>query len=231
MLIVVLPAYNEVQALPRLLARFREVASRLPQPFRILVVDDGSSDGTAAAAQAADSPEAPVQLIRHDRNRGLCAALDTGFRAAVQQATAEDDLLVTMDSDDTHPPDLILKMLEARAAGAELVIASRFRPGAEWHGKSWDRVLFSYTVSTLFRTIYPIRGVRDYTCGYRLCTARLMRQGYDRWGDTLFDKDTSFAGVLDLLLKLMQFRPRVAEVPLALHYDRKPTPSKMQVVR
>jgi dolichol-phosphate mannosyltransferase len=121
-------------------------------------------------------------------------------------------------------------MLERARAGHDLVIASRFRPGAEWHGKTWDRVLFSYGVSWLFRILFPIGGVRDYTCGYRLYRRELLQAAYDRWGDG-FLAEGSFACMLDILLKVSRLKPRVTEVPLVLHYDRKPGPSKMQVAR
>ena len=111
-----------------------------------------------------------------------------------------------------------------------VVIASRFRPGAEWHGLSWDRRLFSYGVSFLFRAVWPMAGVRDYSCGYRAYRAGVIRAAYARWGDD-FVNEPSFACMPDVLWKVSRLQPRFSEVPLSLHYDRKPGPSKMQVYR
>ena len=227
MIVTVLPAYNEAEALPPLLGRFQEIAGALDH--RIIVVDDGSTDGTAQAVEAFRDAAVPVEIVRHPKNRGLGAAVDTGLRAALARTT-DGDFIVTMDADDTHPPSHIPAMLERARAGHDLVIASRFEPGAEWHGKTWDRVLFSYGVSWLFRILFPIRGVRDYTCGYRLYRRELVHAAYDRWGDR-FLAERSFACMLDILLKMSRLRPRVVEVPLVFHYDRKPGPSKMQVAR
>ncbi len=230
MIVVVLPAYNEVVAIPRLLGRLRAVAAALSEPLRCVVVDDGSSDGTAAAAEREGSLTMPVDVVRHQHNRGLHGALDTGLRAAVA-ACKPDDWIVTMDADDTHPPDLIPRMLQAASAtGAGVVIASRFREGAEWHGLSWDRVLFSHGVSGIFRMAWSLRGVRDYTCGYRAYRAGLVAQAYDRWGDG-FVNEPSFACMPDVLWKVSRLGPVICEVPLMLHYDRKPGVSKMNVVR
>lgn len=230
MILVVLPAYNEAVATPLLLSRLREVARQSREPIRCLLVDDGSTDGTAAAAEREHGEALPVTVIRHDRNRGLHGSLDTGLRAAVA-ACAPTDWIVTMDADDTHPPDLIpLMMAAARDRQASVVIASRFQPGAEWHGLSWDRRLFSYTVSALFKVMWPLKGVRDYTCGYRAYRAELVAAAYQRWGDLLVNEQ-SFACMPDVLWKISRLRPRFAEVPLSLHYERKPGPSKMQVLR
>jgi dolichol-phosphate mannosyltransferase len=228
MIVVVLPAYNEAAALPRLLQRMQETTARLNQPLAVVVVDDGSTDGTAEAARRWTGAMR-VDLVQHARNRGLHAALDSGFRAALAIA-GDGDWILTMDADDTHPPDLIPKMLARAEQGAEVVIASRFQSGAEWHGLKWDRVLFSYGVSWMFRAAWPLRHVRDYTCGYRLYRASLVRRAYDLFGSG-FVNEPSFACMPDVLWKVSRLKPKFAEVPLSLHYDRKPGASKMNVSR
>jgi dolichol-phosphate mannosyltransferase len=229
-ILVVLPAYNEVEAMPRLLARLREVARVHPEPIRCLVVDDGSADGTAAAAEREHGEALPVEVVRHQQNRGLHGSLDTGLRTAMARC-ASSDWIVTMDADDTHPPDLIPGMIAAAGrTGAAVAIASRFQPGAEWHGLSWDRKLFSYVVSWMFRIVWTIRGVRDYTCGYRAYRASVIAAAYERWGAVLVN-ETSFACMPDVLWKVSRLDPGFCEVPLSLHYERKPGPSKMQVLK
>lgn len=229
MIVVALPAYNEAEALPRLLERMRGTAAELDQPLRVVVVDDGSADDTAAAAERESRAAMPVEVVRHDRNRGLHGALDTGFQAALAR-TGAGDWVLTMDADDTHPPNLISAMLEKGRAGADVVIASRFQPGAQWFGLSWDRLLFSKGVSWLFRIWWPMPNVRDYTCGYRLYRADLLRRAYETYGDD-FVSEPSFACMPDVLWKVSRLRPVFAEVPLSLHYDRKPGASKMNVGR
>ena len=230
MIVLVLPAFNEAEATPRLLGRVRDVARTSAEKFRCVVVDDGSADDTAAAAERENSELMPVTVVRHPSNRGLHGALDTGLRTAVSLCAPE-DWIVTMDADDTHPPDLIPSMLAAAASqNADVVIASRFQPGAEWFGLSWDRLLFSYTVSWMFRAVWPLRNVRDYTCGYRAYRAGVISNAYQKWGDQLVN-EPSFACMPDVLWKVSRLRPRFAEVPLSLHYDRKPGPSKMNVFR
>jgi dolichol-phosphate mannosyltransferase len=137
---------------------------------------------------------------------------------------------VTMDADDTHPPSLIPGMIARGKSGADVVIASRFRHGAEWHGGAWNRALFSYGVSWLFRVWWPMRGVRDYTCGYRAYRSDVIRKAYERYGDS-FVSEPSFACMPDVLWKVSRLDVTMAEVPLLLFYDRKPGVSKMNVSR
>ena len=158
-----------------------------------------------------------------------CMAPSTLACVGRQLSCREDDWVVTMDADDTHPPRLIRDMVAA-GQGAEIVIASRFQPGAVWHGRTWDRILFSYGVSWLFRAMWPMPSVRDYTCGYRAYRAGLLQRAWKHWGDALVS-EPSFACMPDLLWKLSRLQPAIREVPLELHYDRKPGPSKMQVAR
>ena len=99
---VVLPAYNEEQDLPPLLDRIGWALGNTKNAFQILVVDDGSTDRTAAVAEAA-AEKLPIRLLKHSRNKGLGAAIRTGL----QEASREDGAVITMDADNSHDPALI----------------------------------------------------------------------------------------------------------------------------
>lgn len=228
---VVLPAYNEAEALPRLLHRIADTsAAHFAQcPLHVLVVDDGSADDTAAQAQrvaTARADDLRLELIQHPTNRGLGEAIKTGLLAALARAQSSDDVIVTMDSDDTHIPALILRMKQLVEEGSDLVIASRYQPGARMVGIPWYRQLFSNTLSLLFRLTYPIPGARDYSCGYRAYRAGALRAALARFGDQLFI-ERGFTCMVDLLIKLHAAGAVVNEVPMILRYDRKPGPTKM----
>ncbi|MGH7785657.1 MAG: glycosyltransferase, partial [Candidatus Binatia bacterium] len=160
---------------------------------------------------------------------GLGAALRDGLGAALARAAA-DDVVVTMDADDTHAPDLIPAMLAQLDAGADVVIASRFVRGASVLGVPAGRRALSRAASWLLRLRRPTRGVRDYTCGYRAYRVSLLRAATAQYGDQLI-AEAGFQCMLALLLRLRAMRARFAEVPLVLHYDRKRGVSKMDVAR
>ncbi len=225
---LVLPAFNEADSLPPLLDAIRAALEPAGIPYGVIVVDDGSSDGTGRAAGQA-SFHMPVELVTHEVNQGLAAALRTGLNAALARC-GPDDVVVTMDSDNTHPPRLIAEMLIKIRSGSDVVIASRFQPGARVVGVPASRNLYSQAARWLFQIMFPIRGVRDYTCGFRAYRAEALRQATEKFGDALIS-ETGFSCMADLLLKLRRLPLEMSEVPLELRYDRRGAGSKMRVLR
>lgn len=222
-----LPAYNEAENLAPLLDRVR-LAWWGRIPFRVLLVDDGSRDGTVAVAVAA-ARQIPVEIVRHERNRGLAAAIRTGIQEVCRRA-ADRDVIVTMDADNSHPPELVGLMLERLQAGYDLVIASRFVRGGKEEGVPWKRRALSRAAGLVFRCVFPIRGVRDYTTGFRAYRAALLKELCRLHGDRLIES-TAFSVMTEILLKASALRPRIIEVPLVLRYDFKSGPSKMRLGR
>ncbi|HVT29437.1 MAG TPA: glycosyltransferase family 2 protein [Lacipirellulaceae bacterium] len=225
---VALPAYNEQSSLPPLLDAIQSALEPANIPYRVIVVDDGSRDHTAQLAREASS-RMPVELVMHKQNQGLAAAIRTGLTTAVEQCGL-DDVIVTMDCDNTHPPRLIPLMLAQIKAGSDVVIASRFQPGAKVIGVPKSRILYSLGAKWMFQILFPIRGVRDYTCGYRVYRADVLRQALNKYGNRLIT-ETGFSCMADLLLKLRQLPLNMSEVPLELRYDNRGNESKMRVVR
>lgn len=228
-----LPAYNEEESLEPLLHSLNSVLSQIKNPYEIIVVDDGSVDDTAAIASRL-SYDLPVRLISHEVNQGLAGALRTGLKAAVE-SSSPGDLILTMDSDNTHPAGLIPRMLQSIQEGHDVVIGSRFQPGARVIGVPFDRVLLSIAAKFVFQILLPIRGVRDYTCGFRVYRAEVIAAAQRHYGEN-FVSEKGFSCMVDVLLKLRKLRIDggqivMGEVPMILRYDRKGGASKMQVLK
>jgi dolichol-phosphate mannosyltransferase len=226
-LAVVLPAFDEERALPALLRRLAAVGG---PGLAVLVVDDGSSDGTAAAAAALRSRLPRLRVLRHERNRGLGAALLSGWRAAL--ATLPDDgIVVTMDADDTHDPALLPSLAGLIHGGADVAIASRFARGGGEVGLSLPRRAFSLGARIVLSALRPVPGVRDYTCGYRAYRCGILRRALDVYGEAGLIASSGFACTAEVLLKLAALGARCAEVPMVLHYEQKAGRSKMRLGR
>lgn len=227
---VALPAYNEREGLPHVLARWADLPwgdDTLPADWRVIVVDDGSRDGTDAVLREwADRIN--LQAVTHDVNQGLGPTVRDALEAAANQAEP-DDWVVVMDADNTQPPELLPRMLEkARAADLDIVIASRFQPGAKVHGVNFSRRLTTWGAAVLFRLLACVPGARDYTCGFRLYRASLLRRAFDEYGPR-FCSELGFACMVQMLLQLASLGATFGEVPLTLHYEDKAGASKMPV--
>ncbi|SDG06070.1 dolichol-phosphate mannosyltransferase [Lentzea fradiae] len=222
---LVLPAYNEAAALPRLLRRVAEsaVAGRVT----VWVVDDGSSDGTADCVT--DARGLDVRLVRHPVNLGLGQAVQSGLKAALAVAAPE-HVVVVMDADDTHDPGVIPVLLEEIGAGSDIVICSRFTEGGDDSTAPRSRRLLSRGAAVVLGRALKIEGVRDFTSGFRAYRVSLLRRAAAHWGDRLVE-ERGFACMVELLMKLRHCEPVVSEVPLKLRYDRKPGASKLRLGR
>ena len=226
MIVIALPAFNEEEALPALLTELGIAMRDAGLEYRVIVVDDGSADRTAEVVRAYGATD-PVRLVQHPQNMGLAAAVRTGLLAALEEA-GERDIIVTMDSDNTHAPGLILRMVRQIREGADVVIASRYQPGARVVGVPWHRQIFSLGAGWLFRALLPIRGVKDYTCGYRAYRVGILRQALAKYqGDMITEE--GFACMVEILLRLRAIGAIMNEAPMILRYDLKPGKSKMNV--
>lgn len=226
MLSVVLPAYNEAACLGQLLERVSRVVAPAVPEYEIVVVDDGSTDETLAVVEAA-AKSLPVRLVRHPQNLGYGCALGSGFKAALERG----DVIVTLDADDSHGPELILSMVERLNEGNDLVIASRFATGGREVGVPRFRRFLSRSAALVGRVAFRVPGVRDYTSGYRAYRSSLLARLVQPAEGPSLPRETGFAAGLELLLGAAALRARIAEVPLVLRYDRKQSESRLRLRR
>jgi glycosyltransferase involved in cell wall biosynthesis len=120
-LTVLVPAYNEQDGIPAVLDELQRVlAVRPPRAFEIIVIDDGSTDGTAEQVRK----HAGVKLLQHPSNRGYGAALKTGVRESRYE------WICITDADGTYPNERIPDLLAEAVAGADMVVGARTAPGA-----------------------------------------------------------------------------------------------------
>jgi dolichol-phosphate mannosyltransferase len=230
MIIIVLPAYNEELALPLLLDAVDRVRQGSLPDMRVIVVDDGSADSTAEIVRQRHQTSPWIDLAQHKKNQGLSQAIQTGLQTALADA-GPGDIIVTLDADNTQPPEVIPQMIDRIAGGCDVVIASRFRPGAEVHGVPALRRLYSQVMGILFQIVFPIKGVRDYSCGFRAYRVEALNRAFATYGDG-FITERGFACMVEILCQLGRLGGvSFGEVPFTLHYDFKPTATKMSVWR
>jgi dolichol-phosphate mannosyltransferase len=156
--LVVLPTYNEKESIGRVL----DDLLRLPYAIDVVVVDDGSPDRTAAIVRPRAQADDRVRLVERDRKLGLASAYGIGFERAIAEGY---DLVVEMDSDLSHDPAELPRLLEA-ARTNDVVIGSRYVPGGSVSNWSRARLALSRT-GNAYASFWLGLGVRDATSGFR----------------------------------------------------------------
>ena len=222
--IIVVPAFNEEANVPNLL---RDLAAR-PELWRdghIFLIDDGSSDGTVAAAHA-NRGELPLEVVELGRNQGPGRAFDAGFRRALAVA-GPDDLIITLESDTTSDLDALEAMLATARQGADIVLASH-HDGGQLANVSAHRRFLSRAASSAIRRSAGL-DARTVSSFFRVYRADMLRAGYTLHGDALI-RESGFACKAEILIKLSRMGAQVAEVPVTLDWSKREGESKLRVL-
>ncbi|MBA3065166.1 glycosyltransferase family 2 protein [bacterium] len=228
MIWVWLPAYNEAGGIEELLINIKKSLEIRGLEYKLVVYDDGSSDNTVNKILSTRSRDIDIELIKGEVNKGLGYALFY-FIKHCTLISSPDDIIVIMDADNTHNPELIYQMYNYIQIGFDIVIASRYTPYSRMRGVNLYRQFLSRVASIIFKMFFPIKGVSDYTCGYRAYTAGILKLASDIYGEKLIE-ERGFACMAELLIKLRRLDIIACEVPLILRYDKKVGDSKMEVL-
>jgi len=210
---IVVPTYNEADNLEPLAAAVR---TAVPDA-QLLVVDDGSPDGTGAIADAIAARDRAVHVLHRPRKAGLGLAYANGFARALAAGAG---LVVEMDADLSHDPRDLPRLLERARAGADLVLGSRYVAGGGV--EDWDllRRLISRGGCRYARTVLGV-GVRDLTGGFKCFRAATLRAI-----DFETVRSQGYAFQVELTYRALALGLRVEEVPISFR-ERSAGESKM----
>jgi dolichyl-phosphate beta-glucosyltransferase len=210
---IVIPAYNEAERLPPTLAALQAFLATRPWRPEIVVVDDGSTDGTAAAAEAAGFP---LRVVSLGVNQGKGAAVKRGV------GEARGACLAFVDADLPYAFDGFDLAMQRLAAGADLVIGGRDLPESSLVlGYSWARRLSGEVYSLLVNAL-AVHGIPDTQCGFKWFRTRVARELFARV--TL----TGYAFDVELLTLAQRWGLRIDRIPVQFtHSDA----SKIRLVR
>jgi len=196
---VVVPAFQAAASVGEVVARTRATVPAA----RVIVVDDGSSDGTGSVAAAAGA-----SVVRHDTNRGKGAALRSGV---AEVATGQGSVIVTLDADGQHPPEEIPRLVAPIAEGrADLVLGARERTAAMPLGRRLTNRLSAALASRIGGQSIP-----DAQTGFRAFTAEIA--ALVRPPESHYEYEAAF------LLEALARRVRVASIPIPTVYHGAPS--------
>lgn len=203
-LTLIIPAYNEGEGVEQTATKLRPVMAALRERYTLetVFVNDGSRDETAALLAQAFAGDSSVRIVSHEQNRGLGAALRTGF------SHATGDLLVTTDFDGTYDFAQITRLVEVmEAEQADVVTASPYHPRGSVEGVPQYRLLFSKGASLLYRLVVSWH-IYTWTALFRA----YRRPVIERIG---FASDDFLAGT-EILVNALRAGFKVVECPMVL---------------
>ncbi|MDD5688031.1 MAG: glycosyltransferase family 2 protein [Elusimicrobia bacterium] len=236
MIYLLLPVFNEANVISVVL---QNISSRLPnQSYSLVVVNDGSTDDTLNILNNIQS-KINLKILNHENNLGLGAAMKTGINY-ISSVIDKNDILITMDADNTHPADLIPQLSKKIQDGFDVVIASRYAAGGKEVGLKKIRKILSKGISMILKLLFPISAgnkdngkgtnISDYTSGYRAYSGKILIRAKDFYGDNLI-AESGFTCMVEILIKLSKINASVDEVGLVLRYDLKRGKSKIKIVK
>lgn len=230
MIWIFLPAYNEEIALPILIKKFDDVFKSAGLEYRVLVFDDGSSDRTRTIAQDLEKSY-PVVTRWHEKNSGLGQTMIDGFEYLAGMV-GDDDAVISLDCDDTHEPKFAVGAVSKLREGFDVVVLSRFGKGGGQEGLSAFKTLMSMGAGIVLKLFFPVKGLREYSCNYRVYRASFLKKAIRHFGGQFIRlPHLGFVAAPETLIKLRMMGARITEVPFVLRYDQKPTPSKNNSLR
>lgn len=230
-LFVILPAYNEeenISDVVHLWLNEKQGLAELGYELTVLPIDDGSKDNTKSIILDLEKENENVTAIIHEQNKGLGGGVSTGLTYFHDHGSKE-DLGLIMDADNSHKPQYVYSMIEKmKNESLDVVIASRYQPGAKTHGVAGYREFLSFGARMYYSMVLGVKNVKDYTCGYRLYSYPIIDKAVEVYGAD-FVKERGFSCMMELLYKLYCIGAKFGEVPFVLRYDDKLGESKMKV--
>lgn len=210
--LIIIPTYNEIDNIERMITTLFDLYPEVA----LLIIDDGSPDGTAQKVKDFQQKYSNLHLIQRKGKLGLGTAYVTGFKWALEK---DFEYVFEMDCDFSHDPKEVKLLLEA-AQSSDLVIGSRYIDGIRIINWPFKRLLLSYGASIYTRFITGIP-VKDTTGGFKCFTKKALKALNL---DNIFSNGYSFQ--LELNYKIWSKGLQIKEVPI-IFYERRDGQSKM----
>jgi dolichyl-phosphate beta-glucosyltransferase len=213
---VVVPCYNEEKRLPRTIELIQDYLRSHDGPYELLLVDDGSSDGTRKVMDDAAAQNPAIRIVALPRNRGKGRALAEGVRASRGQ------LVLVTDADLSTPIEELAKLEAALATGAGVAIGSRSIKGSRVEiSQPIYRVLMGKAFNVLVQIVL-LPGIWDTQCGFKLFRGDVAREVFEGLTTDGFGYDP------EVLYLAKKKGVRIAEVPVRW---RNSAPTKVNAIR
>lgn len=212
---IIIPTYNEKDNIKKLIPHIESVLKKNKIPAELIIIDDNSPDGTGRLAEDLNKKYKNIKVIHRKKKEGVGSARRLGF------SKASNDIILSMEGDNTHNPDYIPQFIKKINEGADLVIGSRYLKGSKIVGWPFRRRLIS-KIANLMARIFSKTKVRDVTSGYRAFKKSMYKR--------LFIESYGYPFNMEFACEASTRGFKVEEIPIKFIH-RKEGKSKMHVLR
>jgi dolichol-phosphate mannosyltransferase len=229
---MLIPVFNERQNLPTLLSAIEDKSASLLRSatatsLKLLLLDDGSTDGTPEVAEATPVSFS-LQVVRSSRNCGPGNAFANGF-AHLGKHLQSQDLVITLEGDNTSRLETACRMLVRLREGYDAVLASPYAYGGGFRHTSWHRIILSHGANALLKSAVGIHGIHTMSSFFRVMRGSLLTELQAAFGERVVER-TGFECMAELLIKMILLGATISEVEMVLDSSRRAGRSKMRLV-
>jgi glycosyltransferase involved in cell wall biosynthesis len=226
---VIVPVLNEAGNVARLMASFRSIAAEFAEyATTFLMIDDGSTDGTADKARGL-SEGLDFAVLTHSTNLGPGRAFGTAFKHLAGRLTAT-DWVVTIEGDNTSRLELLRQMMTRSAEGFDVVLASPYLYGGGISNTTAYRVMLSHIANVFVKEALGLHGIVTMSSFFRLYRGATLVRLQACFGPEILERP-GFESMIELLLKLVFMRFTISEVAMLLDTSQRVGKSKMRVAQ
>jgi len=226
MIYFLIPVLNEEENVESLISSLDAISKDIKEDYRILFVNDGSDDGTSQIISKAMETFS-VDMLENTVNEGPGASFEKGFKHFIEIANDE-DIVVTIEGDNTGDLSILAKMLSEIRNGKDFVLASCYARGGKLINLPFERKFFSKAANLLCMILFQVPGARTYSSFYRAFSHHAISKVYSKFDHPVIS-EKGFVCMVELLLKLHKAGFTFAEVPATLFFDKRKGTSKLKV--
>jgi dolichol-phosphate mannosyltransferase len=229
MIYILIPAYNEAQNLPVLFDNIASILKPLSEKFVFVVVNDGSIDSTQTVLNQLKTT-CSLEILTHIKNQGVRDSFYDGFQWILKNSLDAEDILITIEADNTSDYKMIPRMVGEIKQGVDLVLSSCYMQGGSVIGSNHFRKFISLLANKLILSLFHLKGIHTFSSFFRAMRVDVLRKSFDAWGDQLLSEN-GFVCVVEMLIKMNHLGIRIREVPSVLSCNLRKGQSKMKLIQ
>lgn len=225
MIFLLIPVYNEEANISTLYYNLSKI--ELLNNAQFIFIDDYSTDNTIAHINKLFNNKNFIVLTK-DKNIGPGHSFNLGFEWILNNSKSDNDIVITMEADNTSSLEILEKMISISNLGFDLVLASPYSQGGGFKKTTIIRKILSFTANVILRSIFSIK-VQTLSSFYRVYSIRLLRKIKSKYSNLI--RQNGFTSMLEVLLKAIKCDASIIEVPMLLDSGIRVGKSNMKIIK